>query len=153
MPPSGLRCSGSGRGGPSPTSRSALRPASSARPRTRANGTRCGWRLAPASPPLLTRTPSTLDAPDGEGAATSYAVEEGRPRERPRGLVRRRTDDDATFDEAFTRNLRREPTEYLRLVGLGHNEVDHVEITAADAARFTEDATRRPGPPRPSHER
>jgi len=107
-----------------------------------------------STPPLLTLTPSTLDALDGEGAATYDAkVDEGQPRERPRGLVRRSTDDDATSDEAFTRNLRREPTEYPRLYGRGHNEVDHVEITAAEAARFIEDATRRPGPPRPSHER
>ncbi|MDQ0787843.1 hypothetical protein [Streptomyces sp. B3I8] len=68
----------------------------------------------------------------------------------PRPAAHRRRRD---VRRAFTRDLRREPTEYLRLVGLGHNEVDHVEITAADAARFTEDATRRPGPPRPSHER
>ncbi|WP_234307692.1 MULTISPECIES: hypothetical protein [unclassified Streptomyces] len=97
-----------------------------------------------STPPLLTLAPSTLDALDGEGALTYYAkIDEGHPRERPRGLVRRRTDDDETFDEAFTRNLRWEPTEYLRLYDLGHNEIDHVEITAAEAARFIEDAVRR----------
>ncbi|EGG48270.1 hypothetical protein SGM_1565 [Streptomyces griseoaurantiacus M045] len=93
-----------------------------------------------STPPFPTLAPSTLDALDGEGAVTYYAtIDEGHPR----GLVRRRTDEDEAFDEAFTRNLRWEPTEYLRLYDLGHNEIDHVEITAAEAARFIEDAVRR----------
>jgi hypothetical protein len=39
-------------------------------------------------------------------------------------------------DEAFTRNLRWEPTEYLRRYHLGHDDVDHVEITEAEADAF-----------------
>jgi hypothetical protein len=46
-------------------------------------------------------------------------------------------------DEAFTRNLRWEPTEYLRLYELGHNGVDHVEISEREAAAFIESATER----------
>ncbi|MFD5518150.1 hypothetical protein [Streptomyces sp. NPDC127066] len=42
-------------------------------------------------------------------------------------------------DEAFTRNLRWEPTEYLRLYELGHNEVDRVEITDAEASAFIQE--------------
>ncbi|MEU3500761.1 hypothetical protein ABZ726_08310 [Streptomyces hundungensis] len=50
--------------------------------------------------------------------------------------MRRRVLDGASYDEAFTRNLRWEPTEYLRLHLLGHNEVDHVEITECEADGF-----------------
>jgi hypothetical protein len=48
-----------------------------------------------------------------------------------------------TYDEAFTRGFRWEPTEYLRRYALGHNEVDHVEITEVEAARFIENVGRR----------
>lgn len=68
---------------------------------------------------------------------TYYAkIGEGYPRSSPRGIVRRRFLDGVAYDEAFTRNLRWEPTEYLRLYELGHNEVDHVEITGAEADAF-----------------
>lgn len=60
----------------------------------------------------------------------------------PSGIVRRRVVEGVGYDEAFTRNLRWEPTEYLRLYELGHNEVDHVEITEAEANAFTEAVTR-----------
>ncbi|MFG3282909.1 pentapeptide repeat-containing protein [Streptomyces sp. NPDC048111] len=68
---------------------------------------------------------------------TYYAkIGDGYPRSGPRGIVRRRFLDGVAYDEAFTRNLRWEPTEYLRLYELGHNEVGHVEITEAEADAF-----------------
>ncbi|MFJ8308823.1 MULTISPECIES: pentapeptide repeat-containing protein [unclassified Streptomyces] len=68
---------------------------------------------------------------------TYYAkIGEGYPRSSPRGIVRRRFLDGVAYDEAFTRNLRWEPTEYLRLYELGHNEIDHVEITEQEADSF-----------------
>ncbi|MFE9402374.1 pentapeptide repeat-containing protein [Streptomyces sp. NPDC006530] len=68
---------------------------------------------------------------------TYYAkIDERHPRPAPRGVVRRRVLDGVSYDEAFTRNLRWEPTEYLRLHLLGHNEVDHVEITESEADAF-----------------
>ncbi|MFD7020056.1 pentapeptide repeat-containing protein [Streptomyces sp. NPDC059928] len=73
---------------------------------------------------------------------TYYAkIGEGYPRSGPRGVVRRRFLDGVAYDEAFTRNLKWEPTEYLRLYELGHNEVDHVEITEQEADSFVEAVT------------
>ncbi|MEU9102368.1 pentapeptide repeat-containing protein [Streptomyces sp. NPDC048361] len=70
-------------------------------------------------------------------AVTYYAkIDDGHARSSPRGIVRRRFLHAVAYDEAFTRNLRWEPTEYLRLHELGHNEVDHVEITEAEADAF-----------------
>ncbi|MEV7024158.1 pentapeptide repeat-containing protein [Kitasatospora sp. NPDC093558] len=57
-------------------------------------------------------------------------------REDPFGLVRQSTADGIDVDEAFTRNLRWEPTEYLRRYYLGHNDTDHAEITRAEAEAF-----------------
>lgn len=92
--------------------------------------------------PFLTLAPATLDALDAEGAITYYAkVSEGSPRNNPRGIVRRRIDEDQAYDEAFTRHLRWAPTEYLKLYDLGHNEVDHVEISEIEAAVFIESVT------------
>jgi len=97
-----------------------------------------------AAIPFLTLTPTTLDALDGEGETTYFAkISEGYPRNSPRGIVRRRVDGDETYDEAFTRNLRWESTEYLRLYELGHNDIDHVEITEIEAARFIEDVSQK----------
>lgn len=94
--------------------------------------------------PFLTLAPATLDALDAEGEITYFAkISEGYPRSSPRGIVRRRVDDGRTYDEAFTRNLRWEPTEYLRLYELGHNEIDHVGITEIEAAAFIESTTER----------
>ncbi|WP_189038619.1 hypothetical protein [Streptomyces daqingensis] len=94
--------------------------------------------------PFLVSTPTTLDALDAEGEITYYAkVSDGYPRRKPRGIVRRRVEEDQTHDDAFTRNLRWEPTEYLRLYDLGHNDVDHVEITEIEAAEFIESVTKR----------
>jgi hypothetical protein len=92
--------------------------------------------------PFLTLAPATLDALDAEGEMTYYAkISDGYPRQSPRGIVRRRVDGDHTYDEAFTRNLRWEPTEYLRLYDLGHNDIDHVGITEIEAAAFIESLT------------
>ncbi|WP_433397916.1 hypothetical protein [Streptomyces sp. CA-146814] len=92
-----------------------------------------------SSAPFITLAPITLDALDAEGEMTYFAkISDGYPRHSPRGIVRRRVDDGRTHDESFTRNLRWEPTEYLRLYDLGHNEIDHVRITEIEAAAFIE---------------
>ncbi|MGW8982069.1 hypothetical protein ACWGQ9_05370 [Streptomyces parvus] len=92
--------------------------------------------------PFDTLSPATLDALDGMGELTYFAkISEGYPRHSPRGIVRRRVDGDQTHDEAFTRNLRWEPTEYLRLYDLGHNDIDHVRITEIEAGGFIESLT------------
>ncbi|GHK01040.1 hypothetical protein SY2F82_28370 [Streptomyces sp. Y2F8-2] len=76
------------------------------------------------------------------GDITYYAkFSEGYSRSNPQGIVRRRMVNGVAHDEAFTRNLRWEPTEYLRLYELGHNEVDHVEISEAEAAAFIKKVT------------
>ncbi|MFG3099441.1 hypothetical protein ACGFZL_02730 [Streptomyces sp. NPDC048182] len=89
--------------------------------------------------PFNVTSGATLDALDSgaEGRITYFAkIREGYPRERPSGILRRRLvgRDDTSYDEAFTRNLRWEPTEYLRLYELGHNDVDHTEISEIEAA-------------------
>ncbi|MEU7433434.1 hypothetical protein AB0B07_21780 [Streptomyces sioyaensis] len=95
-----------------------------------------------SAPAFLTLAAATLDALDAEGLITYYAkVSEGYPRHNPRGIVRRRIDEGQTCDEAFTRRLSWEPTEYLKLYELGHNEVDHVKITEIEAAAFIESVT------------
>lgn len=75
---------------------------------------------------------------------TYYAlVSDDYPRSNPQGIVRRRRAGDFTSDEAFTRNLRWEPTEYLRLYELGHNDDEHVEITEKEARQFISMITRK----------
>lgn len=70
----------------------------------------------------------------GASSVTYYAlVDEQNPRSDPLGVARRRVTDEGSFDEIFTRNLRWEPTEYFERYRLGHNDVDHVEITEAGA--------------------
>ncbi|MFF3993609.1 hypothetical protein ACFYX8_09900 [Streptomyces cyaneofuscatus] len=90
--------------------------------------------------PFVTLAPTTLDALDAEGEMTYFAkISDGYPRHSPRGIVRRRVEDEGqTHDEAFTRHLRWEPTEYLRLYDLRHNDIDHVRITEIEAAAFIE---------------
>lgn len=76
------------------------------------------------------------------GDITYYAkFSEGYSRSNPQGIVRRHIVNGVAHDEAFTRNLRWEPTEYLRLYELGHDEVDHVEISEAEAVAFIEKVT------------
>ena len=75
---------------------------------------------------------------------TYYArFSEGYSRNNPAGIVRRRFVDSNEYDEAFTRNLRWEPAEYLRLYDLGHNEDDHGEITEAEAETFITKVTQK----------
>ncbi|MEU2675208.1 hypothetical protein ABZ622_41820 [Streptomyces sp. NPDC007164] len=98
--------------------------------------------------PFPTPAPSTLDALDAgaAGRIMYYAkVGEGYPRSSPRGILRRRLvgREAETHDEAFTRSLRWEPTEYLRLYELGHNDVDHVRISEREAAAFIESTVKR----------
>nr|WP_237331042.1 hypothetical protein [Streptomyces mexicanus] len=93
--------------------------------------------------PFLTLAPGTLDALDqgAVGRITYYAkIGAGHPRSAPRGILRRRVvgRDGGVHDEAFTRNLRWEPTEYLRRYELGHDDVDHVVISEREAAAFIE---------------
>ena len=72
------------------------------------------------------------------GARTTYyaRVDEAQPRDNPRGIVRRRHTD-PPIDEVFARDMQWHPTEYLRLYWLGHNDVDHVEITEREAEEIT----------------
>jgi hypothetical protein len=71
-------------------------------------------------------------------AGTTYyaRLAAGRSRENPSGVIRRRRDGDAVIDEAFTRNLRWEPTDYFDRVRLGHNDDEHIEITEDEAQEF-----------------
>lgn len=59
----------------------------------------------------------------------------GHPRSDPSGIVRRRGAD-RPVDEAFTRNLRWEPTEFLRRAALGLDDTDYIEIPEAEAVTF-----------------
>ncbi|MGW6270302.1 pentapeptide repeat-containing protein [Streptomyces sp. NPDC055060] len=71
------------------------------------------------------------------GSVTYYArIDDEFPRERPAGIVRRRRAGQTFHDEAFTRNLRWEPTEYLRLYDLGHTDSDHAEISEEEVNQF-----------------
>jgi hypothetical protein len=89
---------------------------------------------------------TTLDALDAGGEITYFARLGGwHSRDNPRGIVRRRVDNDRTHDEAFTHNLRWEPTEYLTSYDPGQTDDDHVEITEIEAAAFVERATSSPG--------
>ncbi|OWM01268.1 hypothetical protein B7435_17050 [Mycolicibacterium peregrinum] len=70
-----------------------------------------------------------------EPRITYYALLAGdRTRDNPSGLVRRIHTTPRPTDEAFGRDLRWHPTEYLRKYWLGHNDVDHEEITLEEAA-------------------
>ena len=76
-------------------------------------------------------------------AATTYyaRLTPGRTRENPSGVVRRRRAGDTVVDEAFTRNLRWEQTDYFDRVRLGHNDDEVVEITEVEAQKFVERVT------------
>ncbi|MFD4482885.1 pentapeptide repeat-containing protein [Streptomyces sp. NPDC058471] len=79
------------------------------------------------------------------GTTTYYArIDDEFPRSHPSGVVRRRRAGRLVRDEAFTRNLRWEPTEYLRRYELGHNDTDHVEISQAEADAFVRRLLSRP---------
>lgn len=70
-------------------------------------------------------------------------VSDQHPRTNPRGVARRRMVAGRVVDEAFTRNLRWEPTDYFQRYRLGHNEVDHVRITSSEAEAFVQQITKR----------
>jgi hypothetical protein len=97
-----------------------------------------------SSKPVVALDSATLDELDSR--VTYYAkIRGGYSRARPSGIVRRRRSNGTEHDEAFTRNLRWEATEYLRRYELGHNDVDHVEITEAEADFFVETGIRELG--------
>lgn len=54
------------------------------------------------------------------------------------GLVRRVHTQPIPTDEAIGNDLEWHPTEYLRLYWLGHNDQDHVEVSAEFAAQLLE---------------
>ncbi|WP_306316264.1 MULTISPECIES: pentapeptide repeat-containing protein [unclassified Streptomyces] len=75
-------------------------------------------------------------------ATTYYArINDEFPRAHPMGVVRRRRAGTVTRDEAFTRNLRWESTEYLRRYEMGSTDGEHVEISEEEANRFISDVT------------
>ncbi|MFK0123592.1 pentapeptide repeat-containing protein [Streptomyces nigra] len=97
--------------------------------RATARNSSSGWNSRGANVRVLGRRPDNI---------THYAkCSGGSSRTDPQGLVRRRIENGVAHDEAFTRNMRWEPTEYLRLHELGHNEVDLAEISEAKVAVLT----------------
>ncbi|MCX4673402.1 pentapeptide repeat-containing protein [Streptomyces sp. NBC_01381] len=88
---------------------------------------------------------ATVEVLNSPADTTTYYARicEEFPRSNPAGIVRRRRAGTTVRDDAFTRNLRWEPTEYLRRYALGHNDVDHVEITPAEADAFVHRITRK----------
>lgn len=88
----------------------------------------------------------TSQAP-GE-TVTYYGLLGGdRTADNPSGVLRRRAvEGGEPVDEIFTRNLVWEPSDFLfRYHMLGHNDVDYVEISAAQAAAFVDRVTRKLG--------
>jgi len=62
-----------------------------------------------------------------------YALLAGnRTPENPSGIVRR-IHSDPPVDESLRRDLIWRPTEYLKRYSLGHNDIDHVEISETEA--------------------
>lgn len=87
-------------------------------------------------------TPAALGGTDGPANVVYYgSLGAGRTRANPSGLFRRSVVDGYAVDEMFTRRLQWEPTTYLREYEFGHNDVDHVEITPAEAHAFVERLT------------
>ncbi len=69
-----------------------------------------------------------------ETEITYYAkLAAGGTREDPSGLVRRIHTTPVPTDEYFGRDMAWHPTEYLRRYWLGHNDVDHEEMTPDEA--------------------
>ncbi|GGV68396.1 hypothetical protein GCM10010277_77650 [Streptomyces longisporoflavus] len=90
---------------------------------------------------------ATVHVLNAASPTTYYArIDDDFPRTRPAGIVRRTITNGFTTDHAFTRNLRWEPTEYLRRYELGHNDTDHVEISEAEAEAFIARITKNPPP-------
>ena len=75
-------------------------------------------------------------AGDAEEPAVYYAkLRPGHPRSNPSGIVRRRGAS-TPRDEAFTRNLRWETTEFLRRAAIGLDDTDFVEVPESEAVDF-----------------
>ncbi|MGW1784025.1 hypothetical protein ACWCQQ_33695 [Streptomyces sp. NPDC002143] len=73
---------------------------------------------------------------------TYYAlIRDGYPRENPSGVVRRRVSDGVESEEVFTRNLRWEPSDYLLKYSIGHNDVEHIEISEEEVMAFIDRVT------------
>ncbi|GAA2236056.1 hypothetical protein GCM10010413_40310 [Promicromonospora sukumoe] len=88
-----------------------------------------------APPDLLLITFETYLAGRTVPPATYHALlPPGLPPDRASGVVRRRGTGPDAVDQAFTRNLHWEPTEFLRRSALGMETTEHVEITAQQAA-------------------
>jgi hypothetical protein len=62
----------------------------------------------------------------------------GYSRRRPGGLIRRQTFDDQPLgvDAVFSSNRRWEPDDHLELYRLGHQDIDHIEVTGSVALAF-----------------
>jgi hypothetical protein len=65
-------------------------------------------------------------------------LRDGGTAETATGLVRRTHTTPVPTDEAVGRDLLWHPTDYLRLYRLGHNDQDHVEVSAQFAAELIE---------------
>ncbi|MFZ3566228.1 pentapeptide repeat-containing protein [Streptomyces sp. BH097] len=93
----------------------------------------------------LAERDATVEVLNSPADTTTYYahVGDGFSRADPAGVVRRRRAGNVVRDEAFTRNLRWQATEYLRRYELGHNDDDHVEITEAEADAFVRRITRK----------
>lgn len=65
-------------------------------------------------------------------------LRDGGTAETATGLVRRTHTTPAPTDEAVGRDLLWHPTDYLRLYRLGHNDQDHVEVSAQFAGELIE---------------
>ncbi|NXY95483.1 hypothetical protein HYE82_14010 [Streptomyces sp. BR123] len=99
-----------------------------------------------AATPFPTLAPATLDALDAEGEIVYYArIGGGYTRENPGGILRRRTDEGRTYDEAYTGDLRWEPTRQLEHAGSDPGGAGHVRIGDIEAAAFIEAVTEHPG--------
>ncbi|MGH4035192.1 pentapeptide repeat-containing protein [Actinomycetota bacterium Odt1-20B] len=91
---------------------------------------------------------ATVEVLNSPADTTTYyaRISDDYPRSNPAGIVRRRRAGTIVRDDAFTRNLRWQETEYLYRYYLGHNDNDHVEITPEEADAFIRHITRKLGP-------
>lgn len=71
------------------------------------------------------------------------ALTPGRTRDNPAGVVRRKIVEGHPHDEAFSRSLRWQPTTSLREEQLGLTDLEHIEISEAEAFAFVERVTAR----------
>jgi len=95
-------------------------------------------QVSPLSPDAVPPT----DPPSGYQYFA--ALPRGYTRARPAGVVRRSRDGDR-LDQAFTRDLRWEPTTALRDHEYGDGYDDYVEITPDEVEAFVRDVTAKLG--------